>query len=481
MQNHYRRLLMTAVRSSLLLVMAPAMLLAQPKELSLSPAEQPSPALHYRLLPISSELNPGDAAPMYLRLRHELADTAWKQIEEKNEAWNSLPLEKLPIPEARKFVDQWRGTIKLLRIGTRRQYCDWSYPLAEQRLDLIGMLLPDCQSMRQWAKVLKLKAGVEIAEHDYEQAIDTIETGIAFGRHVGEGPFVINNLVGNAICGVMLERVEELISQPGAPNLYWALTALPLPLVSMREALETEQRMGENTVPELSQMDEDHSRAEWAVLLEKLYDRVRHLAERITSDKQVNARLRSQLDLDLASFKKENLAPSQKYLKTIHHMDAQRVKAMSEDEVVTRALVGQYRDMRDDQFKLGYLPWRDARSRIKEAEQRLKTVKAGLLTVLAELQPTIINCLDAQMRLDRRVAALRVVEAIRLYAASHDGKLPEELNQITEVPGAEDPATGKPFEYRRDGAAAVLALPDAGMTGRPTPSYRISIRKRTNE
>ena len=103
--------------------------------------------------------------------------------------------------------------------------------------------------------------------------------------------------------------------------------------------------------------------------------------------RQVNARLRSQLDLDLASFKKENLAPSQEYLKTIHHMDAQRVKAMSEDEVVARALVGQYRDMRDDHFKLGYLPWRDARSRIKEAEQRLKSVKAGPLAVLAELQP----------------------------------------------------------------------------------------------
>ena len=179
-------------------------------------------------------------------------------------------------------------------------------------------------------------------------------------------------------------------------------------------------------------------------------------------------------------FRVVELAPSQEYLKTIHHMDAQRVKAMSEDEVVARALVGQYQDMRDDQFKLGYLPWRDARSRIKETKQRLKSVKAGPLTVLAELEPTI-SCLEAELRLDRRVAALRVVEAIRLYAASHDGMLPEELNQITEVPVAEDPATGKPFEYRRDGAAAVLALPDAGMTGRPTPSYRISIRKRTNE
>src|SRR5271157_5804314 len=154
---------------------------------------------------------------------------------------------------------------------------------------------------------------------------------------------------------------------------------------------------------------------------------------------------------------------------------------MSEDEVVARALVGQYRDLRDDRFKVGYLPWRDARSRIKEADQRLKSVKPWPLAVLAELQPSIINCLNAQMRLDRRVAALRAVEAIRLYAASHDGKLPEELNQITVVPVPEDPATGKPFEYRRDGAAAVLALPDAGMTERPTPSYRISIRKRTNE
>jgi hypothetical protein len=125
----------------------------------------------------------------------------------------------------------------------------------------------------------------------------------------------------------------------------------------------------------------------------------------------------------------------------------------------------------------GSIAW----SQSEAAEQRLKAVKAGLLTVLAELQPSIINCLDAQMRLDQRVAALRVVEAIRLYAAFHDGKLPEELNQVTEVPVPDDPATGKPFEYRRDGAAAVLILPEAGLRGRPTPSYRITIRKRTDE
>ena len=132
-------------------------------------------------------------------------------------------------------------------------------------------------------------------------------------------------------------------------------------------------------------------------------------------------------------------------------MDAVRVKVMSDDEVVARALVGQYRDMRDDHFKISYLPWRDARSRSEAAEQRLKSVEVRATGGPGRASAGTMDCLDAQMRLDRRVAALRVVEAIRLYAASHDGKLPEQSEQVTEVPVPDDPATGKPLEYRRDG------------------------------
>jgi hypothetical protein len=453
----------------------------QPLELTVSPAEEPRPALRYRLLPISSELNPGDAAPMYLRLRHELSEESWKQIQEKHDAWAALPLEKLPKGEARTFVDQWSGRIKLLRIGTRRQLCDWSYPLAEQRLEMIEILLPDCQAMREWARLLQIQARVETAEHKYDKAIDTIETGMAFGRHVGQGPFLINNLVGIAICAVMLDRVEEVISQPGAPNLYWALSALPRPLVSLRDALETEQRMGENIIPELAMTHEPLSRAQWGVLVEKLYDRLRRLAEKVTSDPKVNAKLRSQLDLDLESFKKENLGPSQEYLNKTRRMDPMRVKVMSDDEVIARALIGQYQDMRDDYFKISYLSWRDARTQSDGAEARLKSVSSGPLGVLAELQSSVINCLRSQTYLDRRVAGLRVVEAMRLYAASHEGKLPEDLKQVTEVPLPDDPATGKPFEFRREGAVAVIVLPDAGLKGRPIPSYRVSIRDRSGE
>jgi hypothetical protein len=49
-------------------------------------------------------------------------------------------------------------------------------------------------------------------------------------------------------------------------------------------------------------------------------------------------------------------------------------------------------------------------------------------------------------RLERRVDALRCVEAIRLYAAAH-GKLPASLKDISEVPIPTDPVSRQPFEY----------------------------------
>jgi hypothetical protein len=59
--------------------------------------------------------------------------------------------------------------------------------------------------------------------------------------------------------------------------------------------------------------------------------------------------------------------------------------------------------------------------------------------------------------LDRRIAALRTIEAVRLHL-TEKGKLPEKLDDITVVPVPTDPLTGKPFEYRRDGAAARLIV-----------------------
>lgn len=59
-------------------------------------------------------------------------------------------------------------------------------------------------------------------------------------------------------------------------------------------------------------------------------------------------------------------------------------------------------------------------------------------------------------RLDRHVALLQCIEAIRLFAAGHDGQLPEKLSDITEVAVPNDPVTRKPFVYRCTGSDAAL-------------------------
>ena len=55
----------------------------------------------------------------------------------------------------------------------------------------------------------------------------------------------------------------------------------------------------------------------------------------------------------------------------------------------------------------------------------------------------------------RQIALLRHVEALRLHAARHDGKLPARLCDIS-VPLPEDPFTGKPFDYTVEGTTAHL-------------------------
>ncbi len=81
-------------------------------------------------------------------------------------------------------------------------------------------------------------------------------------------------------------------------------------------------------------------------------------------------------------------------------------------------------------------------------------------------------------RLDRHVAALQCVEAIRLYAGAHDGKFPNELSSITEVPVPNDPVMQKPFVYRCTGPDAVLEAPaPKGATERDAIRYELKLKE----
>ena len=75
------------------------------------------------------------------------------------------------------------------------------------------------------------------------------------GRHVSQGPLVIQALVGVAIGRTMAARLEDLIQAPGGPSLYWALADRPRPFIDMRRAMEGERYLLEKELPELNELD----------------------------------------------------------------------------------------------------------------------------------------------------------------------------------------------------------------------------------
>ena len=79
---------------------------------------------------------------------------------------------------------------------------------------------------------------------------------------------------------------------------------------------------------------------------------------------------------------------------------------------------------------------------------------------------------------DRKIAALQIMEALRLYAGSHDDKLPEKLSDVTDIKIPDDPVTKKPFEYKSTGNEAVLTIEGTeNSDGRDSVHYEIKLKE----
>jgi hypothetical protein len=68
----------------------------------------------------------------------------------------------------------------------------------------------------------------------------------------------------------------------------------------------------------------------------------------------------------------------------------------------------------------------------------------------------------------------RVIEALRMHAASHGG-LPDPLAEVTIVPIPLDPMTGRPFRYRCEGETAILVGPES--EPKWVLTYRITLHR----
>lgn len=405
--------------------------------LTVDPMPAPKPALRYRLLPELREMSPGNPIPAYLKAMLDQDFTANQ--------------EELG-PSALRQADR----------AARLDKPDWQL-MHKLRTDGIGLLLPDLQKMRQIAAGLQNRFRQEVAQRRFDDALVTAKTMFALSRHTGDHPTLIGNLVGIAIGYITIAPLEEMLEQPGCPNLYWALTSLPRPLVSLDNGLE-----GERMLIGAELLDLSDSAPMTAGQVKKVIDRIESF-RRFETDK---LKLTTRQYVTVRALDPKYLAAARARL-VEYGITEDLVASFPADQVILLDEKREYEVWRDEEMKLLKMSvWEAAPLARKAApipEQRLLTL---LVPVLAKIRL-------AQCRLEQRIALLRHVEALRMHAADHDRKLPASLAEV-EVPLPADPVTGKPFRYElKDGTAHVRGTPPKGYEQIPTFNlhYEITIRK----
>jgi hypothetical protein len=422
-----------------------------PRRLELTPMAPSVPALKYYLYPQVRDQNPGNAVQLYYRAMNPESFQLLQRDPKLHVRLAELgqkPLRELTPAEIKDLsvVSGWKFLLEVDR-GARRPNYDWELtdPL---RKEGIGLLLPDVQSMRTLGMLVRARAKAELAAGDFNKAARTIQTGLAMGRHASNGPTLIQGLVGVAIASIVLDVVEDWVGQPDAPNLYWALTDLPQPLVDLRAGFEGERVWLDALFPGYREMIEDPSLpAPSAEQLAKRYSDVGAMASG------------PERDFWLFLLALQEYPSAKRFLREKGRTEEQ-LAAMPVLHAVLLYEVYKYDVAYDDLRKSKGLPLIEAVTRARQSHRKFaESQRAHIRDFAGELLPAAERVLFAPARIERKIAALRCIEAIRLHAAAHGGKLPEKLVDVTDVPVPVDPWTGKPFEYHREDGKATLTGP----------------------
>ena len=239
--------------------------------------------------------------------------------------------------------------------------------------------------------------------------------------------------------------------------------------------------MVELQFPELANLERERTPSEWEAGLRQL----RTHFERLEALEKGNPNyprkpLTGTAPSDPADRSPE-LPAAKKFLVDRLQIPAAKVDAMPAAQILMLHISGVNEEMQDEMYRGAYLPLEQATPLLLAADKRLKSLTYAEATRMPiYFVAAIPKVVLAPNRLERRLAALRTIEAMRAYAAAHDGRLPSKLDDITEMPVPADPGTGQPFEYRQSNATATLIAPVLSLAT-PKTGLRYSLTMKSKD
>ncbi len=263
--------------------------------------------------------------------------------------------------------------------------------------------LPDeLGPLQDLAAALQVRFRAEVAGRHFDDALRTAKTMFALARHLGEHPTEVANLVGLWVAHLSLGTLEEMVQQPGCPNLYWALTDLPCPLVDLRKGVQGDRTL---VAADLRSLRDDAPMTE-----AEIEEFVSHLSgvmgfareQAGQPPRSVRARLQARV-----KDPERVRAARQRLVEAGYGPDL--VKTFPPTQVILLDEKRDYEIQRDERMKLLALPLWQIDSLVGGKERA--SDGDGLF---ADLLPHIIKLRRTQGRLEQQIALLRHVEALRL-------------------------------------------------------------------
>ncbi len=429
--------------------------------ISSTPQPEPDPALRYLLTPQYADMKAGNAATWYYRAILLMPREKSKAFGDKQFEWLELPLGQFPREKARTWLVPYASALSEAKTATYREQCDWDLQMRQLKgFEALEFLLPELNQLRGLVRVLRVKARLEIAEGRFDDACKTLVIGYRLATNLSDSPILINGLVGAAIASMMNQSVVDWMDADG-PNLYWALASLPTPLIDIRKALQQEMNLPLQTFPFLKDAESvSYTPQQWRQVIGDAIQEMQSIGSSNTKIPSLLAQTMA-TGLILAGY------PAAKQALIDDGMDPKQVEAMPVGQVIAVRTARVQREVYHESLKWTLLPYSQSYRQMRRSFKRLSDRGyigshgkiAGVLPIVALFLPAIEPATLAPVRLQREVAALQTIEAIRMVAANADGKLPGSLGEMQQCPAPLDPITGAPFAYKVENGKAILELP----------------------
>lgn len=421
------------------------------------------PALKNHLLPDVSDQSAGDAAPLYLSAYLQVPPESVEKLDDdartrfgvsaqdaptRTDLYLSLPLDRLPLEDVERFLEPFTASLRLLDQAALRDYCRWDMPIRE---DGFNVPLGHLNQARRLTNVMNVRTRLHLARNDSAGALRSLQSGFAQARNLNDEAYLIQALVGTGIAAATLGRgVTEWVQRPAAPNLYWPLADLPHPFIDFQAALRLERAALLFSFPQLRRLKSGQFTAEeWREVSDKMGQ---FNGGRVERNESVGATLQA-IAIGTVTY-----GQAKRWLSE-QGVPANQIEAMPVAVAVARYHFGQYEQWYDEMLKWTGLPFHQGYAGLQRTAEEFERSREGnplLLTI-----PSITRAYSQGAKLEREIAAMRTVEAIRAFAAAHGGGPPPSLAVLEGegTPAPMDPTRDEPFEYIAQGDAFTLTSP----------------------